>query len=184
MKKKTLSEDFLVKPVLTDSYTDFTKNLFLFIRNQPLNRQTGDEIRRYALAFVEKHPLTDFKQYSDQNYMRNYIGRDPQSGWEVLIMNWKAGNTTAIHGHPQFAGYTFADGEFRIEIFEPYETGIRKMEELHVNTRESLYAIGKAGKFNNHIHRITCLSPTAHSLHIYSDDALKGLKYAESEIRE
>ena len=32
------------------------------------------------------------------------------------------------------------------------------------------------GKFNNHIHRITCLSDTAHSLHVYSDDALKGEK--------
>ena len=108
--------------------------------------------------------------------MRNYIGRDTESGWEAIVMSWKKGNRTAIHAHPQFAGYTFADGVFLVEVFEPFKEGIRLVQEMTISDIHGLYAIGEAGKFNNHIHRITCLSDTAHSLHVYSDDALKGEK--------
>ena len=38
-------------------------------------------------------------------------------------MSWQEGNRTSIHAHPQFAGYHFADGRFRLEIFEPAGDG-------------------------------------------------------------
>ena len=63
-----------------------------------------------------------------------------------------------------------------MEVFEPHEDGIKLAYKTVVNDTLGLYAIGEAGKFDNHIHRITCLSDTAHSLHVYSDDALKGKK--------
>lgn len=95
-------------------------------------------------------------------------------------MTWKHGNRTSIHAHPQFAGYNFADGIFRVEIFEPAGDGrARLVEECTVTAPESFFAIGAAGRFDNHIHRITCLSETGHSLHIYSDDALRGQIYEE-----
>ena len=53
---------------------------------------------------------------------------------------------------------------------------------MTISDIHGLYAIGEAGKFNNHIHRITCLSDMAHSLHVYSDDALKGEKLDEQKI--
>ena len=53
---------------------------------------------------------------------------------------------------------------------------------MTISDIHGVYAIGKAGKYNNHIHRITCLSDTAHSLHVYSDDALKGEKLDEQMI--
>ena len=95
-------------------------------------------------------------------------------------MGWKRGNRTSIHSHPQFAAYNFADGEFEIEIFEPTGEGrARLVERVHISEPQSFYAIGKAGAFDNHIHRITCLSEQGHSLHIYSDNALQGITYEE-----
>ena len=43
----------------------------------------------------------------------------------------------------------------------------------------AFFAVGAPGRFDNHIHRITCLSDTGHSLHVYSDDALRGEVYRE-----
>jgi hypothetical protein len=50
-----------------------------------------------------------------------------------------------------------------------------------VNGQEGFAAIGHPGRFDNHIHRITCLSATAHSLHVYSDDALRGMTFVRND---
>ena len=46
-------------------------------------------------------------------------------------------------------------------------------------TAAAVMDLGAPGRFDNHIHRITCLSDTGHSLHVYSDDALRGEVYRE-----
>ena len=95
-------------------------------------------------------------------------------------MSWKRGNTTTIHGHPQFAAYNFADGIFRLEIFEKVsETSARKIKAVEIDRPGGFFALGDSEGFDNHILRITCLSDTGHSLHVYSDDALKGRVYEE-----
>ena len=97
-------------------------------------------------------------------------------------MSWKRGNATTIHGHPAFAGYHFADGVFRVEIFEPVtDRTARRVGERIIDRRECLFAVGAPGRFDNHLHRITCLSETGHSLHVYSDDALQGVTFTEAE---
>ena len=98
------------------------------------------------------------------------------------MISWQDGNRTSIHAHPQFAGYHFADGRFRLEIFEPAGDGTaRPVHSAEVEAPCAFFAIGKPGCFDNHIHRITCLSPTGHSLHVYSDDALRGEVYGEAD---
>lgn len=179
MKKNTLAEDFGTDRIVSNGYGHFMDGLLQLVEGKEMCEELGDEIKGYALEFVEKHNLRGFDRFSDETYVRNYIGRDTGTGWEAIIMNWKKGNRTAIHSHPQFAGYTFADGEFLVEVFEPHGTETHLVQQFHINQKHGLYAIGESGKFTNHIHRITCLSETAHSLHIYSDDALKGLKYEE-----
>ena len=177
-----LSEDFTSAPEFTAGYDHFMDGLLDVVHSGPVTDSMGDRIKTYALDFVKEYPLTPFDQYSDSTYVRNYIGRDPETHWEAIVMSWKKGNQTAIHSHPQFASYTFADGIFEVEVFEPQGDGIRLVDDLIVDHALGLYAIGEAGKFDNHIHRITCLSETAHSLHIYSDDALKGMKLDESRV--
>ena len=85
----------------------------------PLTQATGERIRDYVMPWLESHSLESFDRYSDRNYVRTYLGRSPRTHWEALVMSWKRGNATTIHGHPAFAGYHFADGVFRVEIFEP-----------------------------------------------------------------
>lgn len=169
----------LLFPQVTD-WEKFTHELFSIVRNSSLTTETAEEIRHHVLNFVNSYSLQNFSSFSDQTYVRNYVGKDPLSGWEVLVMSWKKGNRTAIHGHPQYAGYTFTDGEFQVEIFESNGKEIHKIQDILIHDVQSLYALGKAGRFDNHIHRITCLSGTAHSLHIYSDDALKGIRFEET----
>lgn len=176
---KTLSNDFMLKPEIAKGYTGFMEGLLSLVNCGPLCQLSGDQIRRYALQFVQTHSFSHFDQYSAASYIRNYIGRDTETHWEALVMSWQKGNRTAIHSHPQFASYTFADGEFLVEIFKVSNNQLHLSDQLEIKGLHGLYAIGEPGRFDNHIHRITCLSETAHSLHIYSDDALKGLKYEE-----
>ena len=68
------------------------------------------------------------------------------------------------------------------ETFEPAGDGTaRPVHSAEVEAPCAFFAIGKPGCFDNHIHRITCLSPTGHSLHVYSDDALRGEVYGEAD---
>ena len=176
-KDNILLEDFTSQVVVVPGFEGFMRGLMNVVHSGPLCDVVGERIKAYVLDFVKGNPLDAFDHFSDTTYMRNYIGRDPETRWEAIVMCWKKGNRTAIHSHPQFAGYTFADGEFLVEVFEPCEHGVRLINKTVVNEIFGLYAIGEAGKFDNHIHRITCLSDTAHSLHVYSDDALKGKKF-------
>lgn len=175
-KENILREDFAAAPCLVAGYENFMDGLLDIVRSGMIDETMGEQVKTYVLDFVRNNPLAAFDRFADDTYVRDYIGRDARTGWEAIVMSWKKGNRTAIHSHPQFAGYTFADGEFLVEIFEPCEGGIRLVDELRINDVLGLYAIGEAGKSDNHIHRITCLSDTAHSLHVYSDDALKGKK--------
>ena len=176
-KDNILQEDFTSRAVVVPGYEEFMRGLMEIVHSGPLCDVVGEKIKAYVLDFVKSNPLGSFNHFSETTYVRNYIGRDLETGWEAIVMCWKKGNRTAIHSHPRFAGYTFADGEFLVEVFEPFENGIKLAYKTVVNDILGLYAIGEAGKFDNHIHRITCLSDTAHSLDVYSDDALKGKKF-------
>lgn len=163
-------------------YEPFMAGLMDIVRAGAMDTATGDKLRDYVLNFVRNNSLACFDQYTD-TYVRNIIGRDA-SGWEAIVMSWKKGSRTSIHTHPQFASYTFADGEFLVEVFEPCSKGIRLVKQITVNEVMGLYSIGEEGRFTNHIHRLTCLSDTAHSLHVYSADALNGLNLDDEPIFE
>ena len=163
-----------------DGYEDFFKRLMEITHSAKCDDKLGERLKRYAAEWLACNPTDKFDDYSDKTYRRTYLGRDAATGWEAIMMTWKQGNRTSIHAHPQFAGYNFADGTFRVEIFEPSADGYARPVEDHTVTAPcSFFAIGAEGRFDNHIHRITCLSETGHSLHIYSDDALRGQIYEE-----
>ena len=162
----TLAEDLQEASANTAEYGEFFTGLTGITDRKPVDDALGERIQGYVLGWLEGHPLTAFDDYSATAYRRTYLGRSPETGWEAIVMSWQEGNRTSIHAHPQFAGYHFADGRFRLEIFEPAGDGTARP----VHSAE-----------DNHIHRITCLSPTGHSLHVYSDDALRGEVYGEAD---
>ncbi|MCC8063359.1 MAG: cysteine dioxygenase [Rikenellaceae bacterium] len=175
---RTLAGQFPLVSAATDRYGSFFGGLLSVVRNRPVDNELGENIKDYVLGWLSERTLEGFDEFSDRSYVRTYLGRCPDTHWEAILMSWKQGNATAIHAHPQFAGYHFADGVFRVEIFEPTEAGkARLVDTMVIDRPQGLFAIGNPGRFDNHIHRITCLSETGHSLHVYSEDALKGEVY-------
>lgn len=173
-----LARRFPQESTSTDTHCDFFEGLLSLVRNRTINDLLGEKIKAYVLGWLSTQTLDDFNDFSDESYVRTYLGRCPETHWEAILMSWKQGNLTSIHAHPQFAGYHFADGIFQVEIFEPVGShSVRLIDRLTVDKPAGFFAVGKAGAFDNHIHRISCLSETGHSLHVYSDNALKGQTY-------
>ena len=180
MKKTTLADNLPECSAAAAGFGDFFSGLLETTAAKTIDDALGQQIRAYILGWLQTHPLTAFDDYSDTAYRRTYLGRCPATGWEAIVMSWKNGNRTSIHAHPQFAGYHIADGTFRLEISEPAAGGAARLTESAVVEGPcAFFAVGAPGRFDNHIHRITCLSDTGHSLHVYSDDALRGEVYRE-----
>lgn len=182
MKETTLAGALQEQSLEAQGYDKIFNCLMDIVRDKKMDDALGNEIKRYILDYLAANPPREFDRFSDKSYLRTYIGRDAATGWEAIMMSWREGNTTSIHAHPQFAGYHFADGRFRLEIFEPTGEGkARRVKDIVVTAPCAFHAIGKTAGFDNHIHRITCLTPTGHSLHVYSDDARQGKVYTEEE---
>lgn len=162
MKKTTLADNLPECSAAAAGFGDFFSGLLETTAAKTIDDALGQQIRAYVLGWLQTHPLTAFDDYSDTAYRRTYLGRCPATGWEAIVMSWKNGNRTSIHAHPQFAGYHIADGTFRLEIFEPAAGGAARLTESAVVEGPcAFFAVGAPGRFDNHIHRITCLSDTA-----------------------
>lgn len=172
----TLAQSLRETSPVVAGYEEFFSRLLAITTDAEIDDALGERIKAYVLGWLADCPLTAFEAYSDTAYRRSYLGRST-SGWEAIVMSWKQGNRTSVHAHPQFAGYHFADGRFRLEIFEQADGGVRLRQEVVAEAPCAFFAVGRPGYFDNHIHRITCLSDTGHSLHVYSDDALRGEVY-------
>lgn len=180
MTQTTLANVLQERSLEAQGYDDIFNRLMDTVRDRRIDDSMGKDIQKLILDYLAENPPREFDRYSDKSYLRTYIGRDKATGWEAIMMSWCEGNVTSIHAHPQFAGYHFADGRFRLEIFEPTADGrARRIKDVTITAPCAFYAIGDEGSFENHIHRITCLSPTGHSLHVYSDDARQGKVYEE-----
>ena len=163
-----------VKP----GYEDFFRKLMNLVRNNDLNQVLGQELKHLALTFPSHYDLDAFDIVSTNQYERTFIGKD-ESGWEAIIVTWRKGRQSSIHGHPQFAAYNILKGKLKLEVFKDAKGNgdITLVNELEIDENTGLFAIGKSNVMSNHIHRITCLSDISYSLHIYSDDARKGFTY-------
>jgi predicted metal-dependent enzyme (double-stranded beta helix superfamily) len=132
-----------------------------------------DETRLLELA-------TDFETEGDYPhaphcYSRTILYRHPQ-GAEIMVARWDAGASTPTHGHPQYAFVLVLEGRLQMEHFNNTADGLELTETLIRDAGEHIYAAGQENRYDNAIHRVTALEPSL-SLHIYSDDALKGICY-------
>lgn len=178
-RDQTLASGFGGNNIELPGYEVFFNGLLDITRGKKVDETLAGKIQGYVSGFVQDNPFC--AEHADPSgYQRSCLGRDPKSGWEVILMVWSKGNRTKIHGHPQFAGYTFAGGDFQLEVFSQHETeGLTLAQSVEINSLSGFHSIGEADAFDNHIHRITCLSDRGYSLHVYSDNALKGYKYED-----
>jgi hypothetical protein len=149
--------------------------------NRPVTTGLGEELKPFAVDAARRVNPADFQTFVSP-YTRNYIGRDPLTGWEMIVMGWRKGDRTAIHGHPLYAGYTGIAGNVFLEVFEKAIGGLRKVLEHVIQPGDSFYSVGEVEDYENHIHRLTGLGNTAFTLHVYSSDARKGVNFDDLEI--
>ena len=86
---KTLAEDFGGERVVSNGYGGFMEGLLQLVEGKEIGAPLGEQIKAYALGFVEEHDLGGFNRFSDETYVRDYIGRDAGTGWEAIVMCWK-----------------------------------------------------------------------------------------------
>ncbi|MDR2130248.1 MAG: hypothetical protein LBP56_03630 [Odoribacteraceae bacterium] len=162
-------------------YEEIFEALLTTIAGKPITAALGEELKTFAVAAATRINTNDFLAFTSP-YTRNFIGKDARTGWEMLVMGWRKGDRTAIHGHPLYAGYTGIAGNVLLEVFEKVDGGLKKVLEHVVQPGESFYSIGEVEDYENHIHRLTGLTDTAFTLHIYSDDARKGVDFTDFTI--
>lgn len=134
-------------------------------------------LKEHAASIAEVIETEDLQPTINDEYDRNYLART-EDGWEMMLIAWRKGDQTSIHGHPEMCCYHYLEGRFKLELFELCPEGEPQLEKvLYVEEGESYAACGEADSYCNHIHRVTCLSETGFSLNIYSDDAQKGEEY-------
>ena len=168
---------------IVPGYEEIFDELLGITRGKPINNDLGETIKAFAMKAARQIRPVYFTTFTSP-YTRNYIGRDQHSGWEMIVMGWREGDRTAIHGHPLYAGYTGVAGNVFLEVFERAGDGLRKVLEHVVQPGESFYSVGQVEDYENHIHRLTGLSKTAFTLHIYSSDARKGADFDAFKIIE
>ena len=134
IKTPVLADSYPLQPRITEGYEPFFTGLLGFCADATIDEALAARIKTYVQGWLATHPLDAFDRFSDESYLRTYLGRCPRTHWEAIVMSWKAGNRTSIHAHPQFAGYYFADGEFQVEIFE--QAGPHRAEARERRARE------------------------------------------------
>ncbi len=133
----------------------------------------ADESRLLALCSLFE-PEGDYP-HAPHCYSRNILLRT-DSGAEIMVARWDQGASTPIHGHPQFAFVYVLEGQLQMEHYRETDQGLVLTETIVKRKGQHIYAAGTANRFDNAIHRVTALAPSL-SLHVYSDDALKGKSF-------
>lgn len=110
-------------------------------------------------------------------YSRSIIARTEQ-GFEVMIARWSRGMATIVHGHPDYAFYLLLEGQLGVENFVMGRDGLQFTGKHQMEPGDYFSMQGVAGTYDNAIHRISSMADSL-SVHIYSDDALKGTCFPE-----
>lgn len=122
---------------------------------------------------MEKHamPKGAFR-FKKNAYSRSILLRE-DCGFEIMVARWDRDAVTPIHGHPGYSLLYVVEGTLKETLFVNDGGRIQKGEESQLQPGFYSYHKGEQGRYDNAIHQIKALKESL-SLHIYSDDALKG----------
>ena len=135
--------------------------------------QRSQEVLNSLFEFFECNPLKieNFER-NEGSYSRTILQR-LDSGFEAMVARWDKGAVTPIHGHPDFALIYIVKGALKETLYTKDGAAIRKELTTIHRAGEYTYHHGIKGRLDNAIHQIQAMKDSL-SLHIYSDDALKG----------
>lgn len=136
-----------------------------------------ERIETEAAAFLGENrvPLSDFPSFAPL-YSRTILYR-AENGFEAMAARWSKDAVSAVHGHPMLAFYYLLEGELFVENFEKKGSVITKTDKQTYTPGNCFCMWGEPGAFDNGIHRVIAAQESL-SIHIYSDDAMKGELFA------
>lgn len=100
--------------------------------------------------------------------------------FEIIIGHWEKTDTPChIHGHPQFLYYQVLSGLYLMHFYKIRDAKTKKVElvsSLFLKPSDVFSVCADHSCMSNCIHSIQCYEP-GQTLHIYSNDATKGIRY-------
>jgi hypothetical protein len=151
----------------------FFDRLFKSCNIERFGPEVVNHLGEYALR------KEDFPQVSG-TYSRTIITRTDH-GFEAMAARWSRGIETAVHGHPDYAFYQLVEGKVGVENFVRTKTGLECTGKQLLSPGDYLCMTGVQKTFDNAIHRISALQESL-SVHVYSDDALKGACFPDYPV--
>ena len=123
--------------------------------------------------FFSKYQLRpDDFPFQKKSYTRSIMIKE-DSGFEIALVRWDKGARTPIHGHPGFSFTYVIEGHLQEKLFVREGDHLLAVDTTHYSAGDYAYQHEHNQRFDNAIHQMTagdkCLS-----LHIYSDDAMRG----------
>ena len=113
---------------------------------------------------------------AENGYSRTILYREP-CGFEVMAARWSKLAKSPVHGHPGFAMVYLVEGHLWEDSFSRNADQLIPTGTRQFSNGDYAFDDGVDGRFDNSIHQITAITECL-SLHIYSDDALKGEIYS------
>ncbi len=132
---------------------------------------------------VEKHRIIEQLDINDiphlqETYTRNAIEIDRLKPFEMVLTRWNKDDFSVIHGHPAFLIYYPLSGSYDMDFYDIGKNGqVQFTHRKILQAKDYIFHLGNIGKYDNCIHQIFAREPAV-TLHIYSEDAKLGLKYA------
>ncbi|MFH2130065.1 MAG: hypothetical protein ABIK68_06795 [bacterium] len=120
-------------------------------------------------------PMEAFPRINN-GYSRTILYREP-AGFEVMVARWSRDAITPVHGHPWYSLVYLIQGSLSESLFKMGNGRLLEIEPKIYSTGEFSVDRGIEGAFDNAIHQMTACEDSL-SLHIYSDDAIKGEIYS------
>lgn len=140
---------------------------------------------------TNKDTLTEMVKHIDyqnpeSSYSRQVLAREHYEdillghNFEIIIGHWKKTYTPChIHGHPQFLYYQVLSGIYLMHFYkirDPKAGKVKLTSSVFLKTGDVYTVCADTQSMSNCIHSIQCYEP-GQTLHIYSNDATKGVRY-------
>ena len=82
IKTPVLADSYPLQPRITEGYEPFFTGLLDFCADATIDEALAARIKTYVQGWLATHPLDAFDRFSDESYLRTYLGRCPRTHWE------------------------------------------------------------------------------------------------------
>ena len=85
IKTPVLADSYPLQPRITEGYEPFFTGLLGFCADATIDEALAARIKTYVQGWLATHPLDAFDRFSDESYLRTYLGRCPHTHLEAIV---------------------------------------------------------------------------------------------------